>query len=360
MTTDCNFAVAYARVSTKDQERTGHTLPMQSKNMLEYAQKKGLQIVKDFVVAESASKRDRTYYQEMWVYLGQHPEIKHIIFEEIDRFTRNDTDKVDLADRVNNDGYVAHFVMEKLTLDKETSPNDIFLFDILAAKAKNYSQALSQKVKKGQLGKLSKGGYPGGYPPFGYTKANSELVPDEPDATCVKKAFELCDEDHLPLSAIAKRLSKMGFRRRSHKKLTLGFVHHVLTNPIYAGVIPWMKQTYQGSHKCLVELRRFNRVNEWLHRKGPLHWGVHMFTYRGFLHCGECGCAITAETQKGFVYYHCTHYRKCSQRAYTREETLEEKFLEILQALRLKEKTAEAVRRGILARREEEYGFQKT
>ena len=112
MTTDCNFAVAYARVSTKDQERTGHTLPMQSKNMLEYAQKKGLQIVKDFVVAESASKRDRTYYQEMWGYLGQHPEIKHIIFEEIDRFTRNDNDKVDLADRVNNDGYVAHFVME--------------------------------------------------------------------------------------------------------------------------------------------------------------------------------------------------------------------------------------------------------
>lgn len=360
MTTDLNFAVAYARVSTKDQERTGHTLPMQSKNMLEYAQKRGLQIVKDFVVAESASKRDRVFYQGMWVYLGQHPEIKHIIFEEIDRFTRNDKDKVDLSDRVNNNGYVAHFVMEKLTLDKETSPNDIFLFDILAAKAKNYSQALSQKVKKGQMGKLSKGGYPGGYPPFGYTKTNGELVPEEPDATCVKKAFVLCDEDHLPLTAIAKRLNAMGFRRRSHKKFNKGYVHYMLTNPIYSGVIAWKGQTYPGTHDPLIDRRRFNRVCQWLSRKGPYHWGVHTFTYRGFLQCGECGSAITAEIQKGFIYYHCTHYRKCSQRPYTREETLEEQFHEVFTQLHLKEKSAEVVKSGILANREEEYGFQKT
>ena len=360
MTTDCNFAVAYARVSTKDQERTGHTLPMQSKNMQEYAQKRGLQIVKEFVVAESASKRDRVFYQEMWDFLEQHPEIKHIIFEEIDRFTRNDKDKVDLSDRVNNDGYVAHFVMEKLMLDKETSPNDIFLFDILAAKAKNYSQALSQKVKKGQMGKLLNGGYPAGQSPFGYTKVNSELVPDKLEALCVKKAFALCDEDHLPLSAIAKRLNAMGFRRRSHKKFSKAYLDYMLKNPIYSGVITWMGKTYQGTHEPLVNRRRFHRVGQWVTRKGTYHWGIHTFTYRGFLQCGECGGAITAEIQKGFIYYHCTHYHKCSQRPYTREETLEEQFYEILTQLHLKEKSAEVVKTGILANREEEYGFQKT
>jgi len=261
MTSDLNFAVAYARVSTKDQERTGHTLPMQSKNMQEYADKKGLKIIKEFVVAESASKRDRIYYQQMWVFLGQHPEIKHILFEEIDRFTRNDKDKVDLLDHINNSGYVGHFVQEKLTLDKETSPNDIFLFDILAAKAKNYSQALSQKVKKGQQGKLEKGGYPGGNAPFGYKKVNGALGPDEPHATCVKKAFALYDEEHEPLEKIAKRLNSMGYRRRSNKKFTKVFVHSMLTNPIYTGVISWKGTTYQGNQDRLVDQRRFNRVD---------------------------------------------------------------------------------------------------
>lgn len=65
MTIDLKLAVAYARVSTKDQERTGHTLPIQSKNMEDYALSKGLKIVKEFVVAESASKKDRKYYQKM-------------------------------------------------------------------------------------------------------------------------------------------------------------------------------------------------------------------------------------------------------------------------------------------------------
>jgi site-specific DNA recombinase len=359
MIQDLKLAVAYARVSTKDQERTGHTLPIQSKNMQEYAQSKGLKIVKEFVVAESASKKDRKYYQEMWGFLSQHKEIKHIIFEEIDRFTRNDKDKVDLLDKVNEAGYVSHFVSEKLTLDKETSPNDIFLFDILAAKAKNYSAALSQKVKKGQLGKLEKGGFPGGYPSFGYKKVNGDLVPEEPYASCVRKAFELYGRQYLDLKKLTKGLNEMGFRKRSDKRIAKSFIHSVLTNPIYCGIIPWDGKTFSGIHEPLIDKNCFNRVQDWLSRKNHNHQSKHDFAYRGLMRCGECGCAITGETHKGFVYYHCSYYRGCSQHKYTREEIIEEQILEILRSLHLGEKAAEIVREKIIDKKEEEEGFKK-
>jgi hypothetical protein len=45
------------------------------------------------------------------------------------------------------------------------------------------------------------------------------------------------------------------------------------------------------------------------------------YLYRGFLRCGECGCWITTETQKGHNYLRCTKRVKkdCSQR-YVRED----------------------------------------
>ena len=55
------------------------------------------------------------------------------------------------------------------------------------------------------------------------------------------------------------------------------------------------------------------------------------YLYRGFFHCGECGCFITTETQKGHNYLRCTKRVKkdCSQR-YVREESVAEQITEVL------------------------------
>jgi site-specific DNA recombinase len=49
-------------------------------------------------------------------------------------------------------------------------------------------------------------------------------------------------------------------------------------------------------------------------------------------HCGECGCSVTAEVQKGHVYYHCTKKKKgvkCSQK-YIREDELDRQLSALL------------------------------
>jgi site-specific DNA recombinase len=46
------------------------------------------------------------------------------------------------------------------------------------------------------------------------------------------------------------------------------------------------------------------------------------YVYRGLFHCGECGCVITMETQKGHNYLRCTKkVSDCSQQ-YLREEAM--------------------------------------
>ena len=51
--------------------------------------------------------------------------------------------------------------------------------------------------------------------------------------------------------------------------------------------------------------------------------------------CGECGRAITAELQKGYVYYRCTkRYTNCSQK-YVREEELAAQIRSFIQKVSL-------------------------
>lgn len=56
------------------------------------------------------------------------------------------------------------------------------------------------------------------------------------------------------------------------------------------------------------------------------------------MHCGICGCRITAEMQKGITYYHCTHKRgNCSQRKWSKEQPLATQLFEKLVRLNFPE-----------------------
>ncbi len=67
------------------------------------------------------------------------------------------------------------------------------------------------------------------------------------------------------------------------------------------------------------------------------------FPFRGLLTCGECGCAITAESQKGHNYYRCTKKREMCSQKYVREELLAEQVKSFLQKVSLPSQDTEKV-----------------
>ncbi len=61
--------VVYTRVSSKEQEREGFSIPAQTKLLHSYADDHGLIVVKEFVDVETAKREGRTNFTKMLAWL---------------------------------------------------------------------------------------------------------------------------------------------------------------------------------------------------------------------------------------------------------------------------------------------------
>ncbi|MFN7145347.1 MAG: recombinase family protein, partial [Myxococcota bacterium] len=83
-------AVLYARVSSRDQEKEGYSIPAQQKLLKEYAAEKGFVIVEEFIDVETARKAGRTNFQRMLAYVNKrHQNPPVVLVEKTDRLYRN-------------------------------------------------------------------------------------------------------------------------------------------------------------------------------------------------------------------------------------------------------------------------------
>ncbi len=98
MTPALILAVIYARVSSKEQQQDGFSIPAQLKLLREYARKNGFQIIREFVDVETAKKTGRKQFGEMVRYLEENPGCRVVIAEKTDRLYRNLRDCLTLED----------------------------------------------------------------------------------------------------------------------------------------------------------------------------------------------------------------------------------------------------------------------
>src|SRR5215469_3937405 len=90
-------AVLYARVSSKDQEKEGFSIPAQQKLLRSYALANHLTILRDFTDVETAKRAGRASFGEMLAFLRQHRDTCRVLLvEKTDRLYRNLKDWVTL------------------------------------------------------------------------------------------------------------------------------------------------------------------------------------------------------------------------------------------------------------------------
>jgi DNA invertase Pin-like site-specific DNA recombinase len=82
-------AVLYARVSSKEQEAEGYSIPAQLKFLHEYASKHTHIVAQEFVDVETAKKSGRPEFARMLDCVSEDPTVKHILVEKTDRLLRN-------------------------------------------------------------------------------------------------------------------------------------------------------------------------------------------------------------------------------------------------------------------------------
>ncbi len=366
-----NKAVLFARVSTREQAEEGYSLAAQIRLLKEYAQKNEFVIVKQFIVPESASgKQERKIFKELLAYLQENTSVKAQLWEKVDRSARNFQDSVLLDDWLNEDEErQIHFVKQALIMHKNAKSHEKFMWDIYVATARQYSNNLSEETKKGLNEKAAQGHFPGnhkrGYKTVGDIGHKIWVVNnDKPDAKYIEMGFILYDSGNFTLRTLAKELFSQGWNVNG-KPISVSELHKLLIDPFYCGEFIWRKILYkEAKHQPLVSKELFYRVQERMQRKVKAgKYRKHDFIYgNGLLICGECSRAVTAEIQKGHVYYHCTnHGGNCSQRKYQKEGELQNQVLELLDGFKVdKPETLQWIKEALAEGHQDETEYHST
>ena len=126
-------AVIYARVSSKEQEKEGFSIPAQLKLLKEYAAAQGFTIAQEYVDVETAKQTGRTAFGEMVAYLKAHPAVRVMLVEKTDRLYRNLKDWV----TVDELEVEIHFPKEGVVLSRESRSSEKFMHGIKVLMAKN-------------------------------------------------------------------------------------------------------------------------------------------------------------------------------------------------------------------------------
>ena len=340
-------AVIYARVSSKEQEREGFSIPAQLKLLREYAERKGFAVLSEYTDIETAKRSGRGQFTDMVKFFKAEGRKKEggcrvLLVEKTDRLYRNFKDYV-ILDELELD---VHLVKENDILSPDSKSHQKLLHGIKVVMAKNYIDNLSEEIEKGMKEKAEQGIFPS-RAPIGYINAicgdKKFIQPDPELAPLVQKIFATYAKGTHSLLELTRFAHQEGLVSRGGKfKLPRGTVAKILNNPVYYGDFTWGGKLYRGTHEPLITREQFDRVQEILDRKAKNRTGIrkHEWTFQGILFCGHCGCAMVGDIKKGkYIYYRCTHYKgKCPEK-YVREEEVARQMENVLQALKASPET---------------------
>lgn len=341
----------YARKSTESEERQMLSIDSQVKEMLELAEREGLEIAE--IKRESHSAKDT----------GQRPIFNEII-EEIkqgkfngiltwapDRISRNAGDL----------GRIVDLMDQKLLLEIRTygqkftnNPNEKFLLMILGSQAKLENDNRGINVKRGLRIRVEMGLWPG-VAPLGYLNQKlmdkkCQIIVDPVRGPVIKKMFERVAYEYYSGRKLYNWLKfELNFYTRGNKPLTLSGIYRILDNPFYYGVFEWPKNSgnlYQGKHKPLITQELFEKAKAQLKRDQIVRENKE-FAFTKLFICGYCGSGISAEekwkalkdgTSAHYIYYGCNRGRdrNCKNK-YIREEELIEELLKIIDKVNINE-----------------------
>src|ERR1700687_253628 len=335
-------AVLYARVSSKDQEREGYSIPAQLKLLREYAQRNEFKIVREFLDVETAKVAGRKQFGEMLIFFPNNPACRVLIVEKTDRLYRNFRDCVTLEDL----DVEIHLPKEGQVISKDSKSQAKLVHGIQVVIARNYIENLREEVKKGMREKAEQGIYPS-RPPFGYRNNILErsIEIDVEKAPLARRMFELYASGKYSLSSLREAL-----RIESRQSFPKGYLQRLLTNPFYKGQFVWQGKIFRGTHTPLVSEELFERVQAVSRGYNKPKVQRREFAFRGLLTCAYDRCAVTAEIKKNkYTYYRCTGSRGKCDLPYMREEELGEKLGQTLKNIYIPDDVLAQLEKALLA-----------
>lgn len=348
-------AVIFLRVSSIKQE-DGYSLDAQEKLARSYAQRNNLQIVKMWKVQESAwGKKERKEFSAMLDFVKHNDSVKHVIFDVVDRMTRNDADKIRVIRLIREYHKSIHFSRTNQLLNDQTlDSNKEFMMDVEVAASKKLSNDIAYKTRMGMVEKAEQGIYPGNAP-LGYinvtTKEKESIIEADPvNAPLVTELFEYASTGKYSLEELEEIFYGKGLRTKSRgNRVSLKSISKMLHSPFYYGVFKWGKKLYQGTHPSLVSKAVWDKTQEALAAKAHRYDTRHNYPFNRLIICEHCGHYILgAKAKHKYLYYRCAHYNKDHKKSgYLTEARLAEQLADTIQDIELPKEVVEVLCKGL-------------
>ncbi len=345
--------VLYARKSTESDEKQALSIESQVKEMLQIADRDGLEVVD--IRRESHSAKES----------GQRPVFKELL-EDVrrGRYSGILTWAPDRLSRNAGDlGSVVDLMDEKKLLEIRTygqhfknSPNEKFLLMILCSQAKLENDNKSINVKRGLRTRCEMGLKPGpavfGYLNEKHADRKCQVVLDPERSHIVKQMFEKVAYEKWSGRKIFHWLKfDLNLKTRNgNKGLTLGNIYLILQNPFYYGVFEYPAKSgnfYTGKHQPIITKELFDQVQTQVKSQVLRVQEPKEFAFTKMMSCGLCDSGICADEKfkklkdgsvNRHVYYSCTKskdkYCKCG---YINELDLIEQFEKLLNQININE-----------------------
>lgn len=325
----------YARKSSSDENRQIQSIEDQLERMTEVAENLGLNVVESYSESRSAKIPNKRHEFNKMIEAINSGRVDGILVWSLSRLARNPLES----------GIIQQLLHEEKikviqTIDKRYLPEDnAIIFSVESGMHSEFSRELKKLVKRGMRKKIREGGI-AGLAPEGYRNDRDLkiIIPDQDRFPLIRKAFDMYLTGDFSVTEVKEALDSWGYTTIKRKKrgggpLTRSAIYHMFTNIRYVGLIPNPDDPtlpFKGIHQPMITEDEFFRIQSLLQNKGKgRNVSKRTFPLKGLLHCGECGCSITAESHAKrlksgeinyHVYYHCTKKRVCSQKGVTEKQ----------------------------------------
>ena len=321
---DTDEAFIYARVSTREQARSGgreegFSIPYQRQACRTKADTLGAVVVGEYVDAgESAKTTHRPQLQQLLKDIKKR-RVRYLIVHKIDRLARNREDDMAIRLALARAGVELISCTENIT----NTAHGRFLHNIMTDMAEFYRDNLADEVMKGLVGKVQAGGTPF-RAPLGYLNKRelrdgvsvSWIEPDEVRAPVIRWCFEQYATGdwsgvELALAAQARGLTTRPTRKKPAEPISLNTLYNILRNPYYMGIIAYNGAHYPGTHPPLIDAETWLRVQDILaaHHHAGEKDRRHPHYLRGTIFCSGCGARLVYSRNRGnggeYEYYLC-------------------------------------------------------
>ncbi len=309
--------ILYARKSTTSEDRQVASIESQIEVMTEVARENGLDIVEVLSESSSGFKVGRPVFNKM-IEKIENGEADGIIVWKLSRISRNPDDAGKIMGMIQR-GVIQHI----RTVDRNWYPEDNVMMMYVEFGVNNqFSKDLSLDTRRGLTKKAERGWLPLAILPLGYQHTPykelgaEEIIIEEDRFHIIQQGLKLVASGKKSPVEAYEHVKAMGLKGRRGEEIAKSVWYKMLSQPFYAGTFEFPLVSgnfYNGKHKTALSEEEYDSIQVELGRKTRPRIRKHTFSYTGFIRCGECGCAITAENkikrQKNGNEHHYTYYR---------------------------------------------------